>query len=390
MNYVAIIPARGGSKGIFRKNLRKVGGYRLVEWSIKSALACRSINKVVVTTDCPHIARSAEQLGAEAVMRPPEFAGDEASSESAILHCLEALSSTGYVAEIVVFLQCTSPFTTADEIEDLIAPLHEGAAKSTFLGEISHGFLWSESDNGSVVGINHDEKKARLRRQDRSTEFRETGAGYAFRADDFIKSENRFIPPIKCVQAEQENPDIDDKSDLSRSIEMVRRIANADSKLRLAGRRRPKFIVSDFDGVHTDAKVHVDENGLETVVCNRRDGMGVQLAKEAGIGFLILSKEKNVVVNSRAKKLGVECIHGCDQKDVVLDRWLSEQNLTWADIAYIGDDINDLDCLQLAEISAAPNDATAEVKKNADIVLEARGGEGCVRELIETLLIQTR
>lgn len=101
--------------------------------------------------------------------------------------------------------------------------------------------------------------------------------------------------------------------------------------------------------------------------------------------MLILSKEKNPVVEMRARKLGIECIHGCDDKLSSLSGWLNAKHLHWDDVAYVGDDINDLDCLQMAGLSICPADAVDRVKSCCDLLLQTPGGAGCIREIVTYL-----
>lgn len=378
MNCIAIIPARGGSKGLKLKNLRKIGGERLVVRAVKAAANSEVISKVYVSTDCPEIAHVCRLAGAEVIIRPVDLGGDECSSESAIHHVLLELEGKKVFPDVVAFLQCTSPFTTPDDVTRVVSPLIEGKAKSAFLAVSSHGFLWKQDGESGVVGINHDHQGVRQRRQDRAPEFKETGAVYAFGARDFMKRQNRFIGPVMAVESGSTPFDIDDIHDLVAA-------SNVAPDFGRSVPPRIKALVTDFDGVHTDATVYVSDEGRETVRCNRRDGMGVEMAKKKGLVVLILSKEKNPVVAARAKKLNVECIHGCDDKLSALSEWLKTHNLHWDDIAYVGDDTNDLDCLHLAGFSICPADAVQQVKDCSDLVLRTAGGAGCIREIVERL-----
>ena len=380
MKCAAIIPARGGSKGIVLKNLRKIGGERLIVRAVKAALGSELISAVYVSTDCPEIATAARGAGAEVILRPAELAEDESSSESAIQHVLLELHRSGEMPHFVAFLQCTSPFTTAAEITSILRPLIDGQADSTFLAVPSHGFLWKHRGTDScVVGVNHDHRGPRQRRQDLKPEFRETGAAYGFGAEEFLQLPNRFIGRVMAVESLSVPFDIDDMQDLLRANDTASRSQRAIPSFPV------KALVTDFDGVHTDGTVMVSQDGSESVRCNRRDGMGVEMARKQGLIVLILSKEKSQVVEMRAKKLGVECIQGCDDKLSALSAWLKTKNLHWDDIAYVGDDINDLDCLQLAGLSICPADAVARVKNCSDLRLQTSGGGGCIREIVDYL-----
>lgn len=376
----AIIPARGGSKGVKLKNLRKIGGVRLIARSVLAARGCASISQIIVSTDCPEIARASEQAGARVIFRPEEISGDAATSESAILHALETLRSEGNPPDHTVFLQCTSPFTTAEEITAVLAPVLAGEADSAFSAVPSHGFLWRENPDGTVSGTNHDDRKQRMRRQDLPPEFRETGAIYAFRTEGFLASTNRFTGRVRAVLAESPAFDIDEPADIIAAHATARKLRQTASRP-----GKIKVLVTDFDGVHTNAKVAVTQDGVETVTCSRRDGFAIGAARTNGLRVMILSKERNPVVLRRAEKLGIECISGCDDKLTALRQWLPEHNLHWDEIAYVGDDLNDIDGLQLAGLSFCPADADPFVRSYCDVVLAAGGGNGCVREAIQHL-----
>ena len=150
----------------------------------------------------------------------------------------------------------------------------------------------------------------------------------------------------------------------------------------------PKALVFDFDGVFTDNRVWISEDGVESVACNRSDGLRIPELKEAfpGIEILILSKEINPVVTKRAQKLKIPVLHGVDDKVRVLSKWLDERNLLWEDIVYTGNDLNDLVCIQRAGCGIAVQDAYDEVKQSADIILTRRGGHGAVREIIDIVI----
>ena len=147
-----------------------------------------------------------------------------------------------------------------------------------------------------------------------------------------------------------------------------------------------KAVVFDFDGVFTDNRVIVSTTGEEFVVCDRGDGMGTNLLAAAGIKMLILSKEKNGVVTSRGKKLNIEVIQGCDDKLPELIKWLQKNNVDAKQAAYIGNDINDLECLSHVEVAVIPADAHPSVIKTATWILQHNGGRGAIREFADVLL----
>ena len=150
--------------------------------------------------------------------------------------------------------------------------------------------------------------------------------------------------------------------------------------------RKIKAVVTDFDGVHTDDSVYVDEHGNESVRCSRSDGMGITALKEAGFKLLILSKERNPVVSRRGEKLNVEVIQGCDNKLDALQKWLAVQNLSSQQCIYVGNDINDLECFQYVGISVSPVDAHESVSHAVAWKLLKMGGNGAIREMSDVLI----
>lgn len=147
-----------------------------------------------------------------------------------------------------------------------------------------------------------------------------------------------------------------------------------------------KLVIFDFDGVFTDNMAIIFQDGTEAVTCCRADGIGLEMLKKSGIDVVILSSEKNVVVSARAAKLGVECVQGEEDKLKALVKLLVTKNVQRNSVAYVGNDINDMDCMKHVGVPIAVNDADYRVKNVARYVTEARGGEGAVREVCEMIV----
>jgi len=151
-------------------------------------------------------------------------------------------------------------------------------------------------------------------------------------------------------------------------------------------------IVFDFDGVFTDNKVWVNQNGVESVCCDRGDGLGFDLlrtfmkANNWFLNYFILSKEKNPVVSVRAKKIEIDCVQSISAKAFYLVNYLNENNLSAEGLIYLGNDLNDLPAMQIAGFTVVPSDAHVVIKNQADLVLSNRGGDGFVRAFIELLI----
>ena len=146
-----------------------------------------------------------------------------------------------------------------------------------------------------------------------------------------------------------------------------------------------KLIVYDFDGVMTDNRVIVHEDGMESVIVNRADGLGVNLIKEIGIPQMILSAETNSVVEARARKLGIPVLQGVDGKKTVLLNYCKSNNYDPGGILYVGNDVNDEGVMKAVGYSVATADAHHSIKSLAQMVLDTKGGQGVVRELADKL-----
>ena len=150
-----------------------------------------------------------------------------------------------------------------------------------------------------------------------------------------------------------------------------------------------RLLVFDFDGVMTDNRVLVDVHGNEAAFCSRGDGLGLGRLKAGGLEMLVLSLEKVPVAAARCRKLGIECILGCEDKLARLQSLARGRNLTSEQIAYMGNDVNDLSCMNWVGTSFAPADALPEVKQIATVVTSQNGGQGAVREVCDLFLAQT-
>jgi YrbI family 3-deoxy-D-manno-octulosonate 8-phosphate phosphatase len=147
-----------------------------------------------------------------------------------------------------------------------------------------------------------------------------------------------------------------------------------------------KILVFDFDGVFTDNRVLVLQDGTEGVFCSRADGFGLEAVRALGINLIVLSTEKNPVVSQRCKKLHLHCIQGCKNKSDVLRREAKILKIPLEKVAYMGNDINDLECLSMVGLSACVADAHPDVIATSLYITKAKGGHGAVREFCEFII----
>ena len=147
-----------------------------------------------------------------------------------------------------------------------------------------------------------------------------------------------------------------------------------------------KAIAFDFDGVFTDNRVYVTQNGEEAVVCDRSDGMGISMLRKAGIPLVIISTEKNQVVSVRGSKLNLDVLQGIEHKLPNLSEWVAAHQLTIDQVAFVGNDINDVECLNAVGFGIVVADAYPIAIDAADYVLTKKGGRGAVREIADLWL----
>jgi 3-deoxy-D-manno-octulosonate 8-phosphate phosphatase (KDO 8-P phosphatase) len=156
-------------------------------------------------------------------------------------------------------------------------------------------------------------------------------------------------------------------------------------KKKLKNQKKPKVIFTDFDGCLTDDRVWLNQEGEEFVAANRKDGLAVNRLKQLGIKVVITSAETNKVVSARGNKLGIEVLQGLKDKVIAINQYLIENNLSWSESWYIGNDLNDLGAIQLAEFTISPKDGVKAVRKKVDLVLETKGGYGVLSEIISII-----
>ena len=147
-----------------------------------------------------------------------------------------------------------------------------------------------------------------------------------------------------------------------------------------------KLIVYDFDGVMTDNKVYIDQNGKEMVQVNRSDGLGVSEIKKLDIQQIIISTETNPVVLARAEKLDIYCLQGIANKKNALVDYSRDHKIDLNKVVYLGNDINDRDVMEIVGITCCPADAHKSIKDISDYVLRSKGGDGLIRELFDLLI----
>ncbi|MBI5955210.1 MAG: acylneuraminate cytidylyltransferase [Chloroflexi bacterium] len=398
---LALIPARGGSKGIPRKNIRFFAGYPLIAWSIAAAKQSSLVTRVIVSTDDEEIASVAREWGAETpFLRPAEFAQDKTTDLPVFEHALKWLEEIeGYYPEIVIQLRPTSPIRPRTMVDDAIRILFEHPDADCVRGVVpaaQNPFkMWRFNGEGKplnpLLQVDGIAEPYNAPRQILPPVYWQTGHIDAIRISTITQKNSLTGDVIYPLLIDSKyTVDIDNLSDWAKYEALVY------SGLEMVSPGNPhrpmpetiKLIICDFDGVVTDNQVITDQNGKESVVASRSDSMHIKTLREKGIELMILSSEPNPVVMARAKKIGVEARHGIGLQDKgrVMLQVLEQKKLKTENVIYVGNDLNDLPCFEIAGWSVAVADAYPEVIRAADHVLTKTGGHGAIRELCELIL----
>lgn len=401
---VAIIPARGGSKSIPRKNIKLLAGVPLIAYSIEAGLQAKRVDRVIVSTDDDEIAAVARKYGAEVpFMRPAALAEDTTLDLPVFQHAVEWLTSAGYTPDIVVQLRPTSPFRPLTMVDEAVKLLHDHAETDSVRGVVPSGQnpykMWRMNGDGTMRGLLDDgtlleqdgsqlSEPYNMPRQSLPETYWQTGHIDAIRAN-VIRAGSMSGRTIRPLLIESRfTIDIDTLLDWERAEWMLARLnlPVVRPPTRSLFARDVRLLALDFDGTLTDDRVWVNADGVESVAAHRGDGMGISMIKEAGIEVVVISRETNPVVAARCRKLGVVFHQGILGKKSVLDQLVADRGLHYSQVAYMGNDVNDLECLRLVGLSAAPSDAHPEVLQTAHWVSVHRGGHGAVRDLCDHLL----
>jgi len=380
MSIIAFVPARGGSKSIPLKNIKNFCEKPLLYWSLNSLENTVEVDKVIVATDCDEIEKTVKEFEFSKIhiyRRKPENATDISSTESVMLEYLE---DSGLKAEdIFMLVQATSPFTQSQDFTKAIAQYLERGCDSLLSGTRIKRFFWNK--DGTPLNYNYE---SRPRRQDFDGLFMENGAFYINKVENILKNKNRLYGKIGLYEMpEFTSLELDEPDDWIIGEQLMKKCLLT----RPTDKKQIKIFLTDVDGVLTDAGMYYSETGDELKKFNTRDGMGFQLLRNKGIKTGFITSEITQLVIKRAEKLQIDFLHQGKKNKGKLDAALeicSKENISLKEVAYIGDDINCIELLSKVGLAACPADAVNEVKEIPDIlILNKRGGEGCVREFID-------
>ncbi len=330
-------------------------------------------------------------------MRPAELAQDDTLDLPVFQHALAWLAKNeGYKPDVVVHLRPTSPVRPPDLVDRAVETLLKNKKADSVRGVVPAGQnpykMWRVTEGEPMQPLLKAKgvsEAYNAPRQSLPATYWQTGHVDAIRAATIRKGSmtGENIWPV-MIEARY-TVDIDTPNDWKRAewlassgeIEVV-----WPGKQRRALPKKTRLLVMDFDGVMTDNRVWVNEDGREQIAANRSDGLGIRLLKKAGVEALVISMEVNPVVARRCEKLKIEHYGGIEDKATLLKKILAEKNIPASEFVYAGNDTNDLPCFAIAACAVAPADSHPEVLRQADLVLSKKGGHGAVRELCDLIL----
>lgn len=378
MKKIGFIPLRKGSKGIINKNKRKMVGRPLFTWVLGEAIFS-NLDEIIVYTDDETIIEFIKQeyhwtTKVTALIRSDLSASDTASTEMAMMEFCESIK---YKFDVFCLLQATSPFTKRTDINNCIEALSNGFDSALTVVK-THRFLWDK--NGNPLNYNPQE---RPRRQDFDGLLIENGAVYATTKESLINTKNRIGLNTKVVEMPEASLyEIDTETDwiVVEQLLIERQKQEKQSE-------KITHVVLDVDGVFTDGTITYTKDGEHTKSFDMRDGMGLEILRQFDVTIIIMTSENSQLVAKRMEKLQLKYVYlGVKDKFSLLNKLVNEFGIVLSNVAYLGDDVNDLANICSVGWSLAPNNATDIVKTHADVVLSKNSGAGAIREACKFIM----
>jgi len=378
MRVVAFIPARGGSKSISQKNIKVFCGKPLIFWNLQE-LQNSNVDDIIVATDSAEIKSVVNAFNFSKVKvydRNKDNAQDISSTESVMLEYISDVNLSEN--DVFILVQVTSPFTQSIHFNEGLELFNKYDSVLTCC--TPKRFIWR---NGKA--LNYDIYN-RPRRQEHKGMLIENGAFYISSVADIKSTKNRISGDIGIYEMpEYTYTEIDEPEDWIVAESLMKRFVLKNKELNFSN---IKLFLSDVDGVLTDAGMYYTEQGDEFKKFSTYDGMGFQLLQKTGVKVGILTTEDRELNRRRAKKLGLDFdFHGAKDKLQIVKDLCVKENITLAEVAYIGDDVNCFGLLSHVGIAACPNNAVEKIKAIPNILqLQKNGGDGVVREFVELFL----
>uniref|UniRef100_A0A8C6TB71 N-acylneuraminate cytidylyltransferase n=1 Tax=Neogobius melanostomus TaxID=47308 RepID=A0A8C6TB71_9GOBI len=385
----ALILARGGSKGIPLKNVKTLAGIPLIGWVLRAAVDSELFDSVWVSTDHDHIEKVALSCGARIHRRSAEVSKDSSTS----LDTIQEFLRLNPEVDIVCNIQATSPCLHPFHLKEALQLITEQGYDSVFAVVRRHHFRWQEvkNDSGELTRPLNLDPHNRPRRQDWDGELCESGSFY-FTQRELIE-EQGLLQGGKVAYYEvrpEYSVDIDVDIDWPVAEQRVLRYG-------YFGRVPPevvKLMFCNISGCLTEGRIFLSVSGEEMVSINTRDTAGIRILQKEGVEVMLLTSSLDPFEKALSQKvsarLGCEVLCVGEQPLDDLETLVKERKLSWKDVAFMGNDEIDVQCLNVAGLSAVPSDAPVLAKNAAKYICTAPGGKGAMREFAEHIRLQKR
>ncbi|XP_010867452.4 N-acylneuraminate cytidylyltransferase A isoform X2 [Esox lucius] len=381
----ALILARGGSKGIRLKNIKMLAGVPLIGWVLRAALDSKQFNSVWVSTDHDEIEKVATTWGAQVHRRSPEVSKDSTCS----LDAIQEFAKNHKEVDVVCNIQATSPCLHPSHLKEALELITKQGFESVFSVVRRHHFRWQEVNIGGfevTKPLNLDPRK-RPRRQDWAGELCENGSFY-FTTRRLI--EEGQIQGGKCAYYEmlpEYSVDIDVDIDWPVAEQRVLRFGYfGQDKLEVV-----RLLLCKISGCLTDGCFPISASGPEMVTVNEKDINGIRMLKQEEVDVILISSNEDLLPKGLAEKLSnmTDCQVIKLEKDIQgeVKAIMDSRKLDWKEVAYMGNDVQDVECLNLAGLSAVPTDAPVVALNAAKYSCHSAAGKGAVREFADHILL---
>ncbi|KAG9280760.1 N-acylneuraminate cytidylyltransferase B-like [Astyanax mexicanus] len=381
----ALILARGGSKGIPLKNIKVLAGVPLIGWVVRAALDTELLDSVWVSTDHDEIERVAKLWGAQVIRRSPEVSKDSSSS----LETMQEFIKMRPEVDIVCHIQATSPCLHPYHIKEALQMIVDEGCDYVFSVVRRHQFRWSEvkrEEGKNPIPHNINIAK-RPRRQDWPGELYENGSFYFYKREHLENGLQQCERMAYYEMLPEHSVDIDVDIDWPVAEERVLRFG-------YFGRDQPgevKLLLCSVSGCLTDGQIYISVSGEELVSTNTRDLGAIHMLQSENIEVILISSSDDPVPKALAEKLARRACctlrHGVDHKLSEVERLMKEKRLQWRDVAFLGTDTQDVECLSNAGLSGVPPQAPAAAGIAAKYTCRSPAGHGAVREFADYILL---
>ncbi|XP_008108539.1 N-acylneuraminate cytidylyltransferase isoform X2 [Anolis carolinensis] len=376
----ALILARGGSKGIPLKNIKLLAGVPLIGWVLRAALDSGVFQSVWVSTDHDEIEKVAKQFGAQVHRRSSEVSKDSSTSMDAIVEFLQY-----HDVDVIGNIQATSPCLHPTDLIRVAKMIQEDGFDSVFSVVRRHQFRWSEIKKGvcDVTVPQNLNPAKRPRRQDWDGELYENGSFY-FAKRALI--EKGYLQGGKMAYYEmraEHSVDIDVDIDWPIAEQRVLRYGYFGKETL----KEVKLLVCTIDGCLTTGHIYVSEDAKEIVSYDVRDAVGINLLQKRGVEVRMISERKCSAKMLSAVTLDCVMEVSVTDKLQLVEKWRKEMGLCWKEVAYLGNEESDVECLKKAGMSAVPADGCPAAQKATSYICKCNGGRGAIREFAEHIFL---